>query len=203
MIIKTALSVLKSELEGFLHGRANWDSAYQVQLANIGQVDFNTPGSFNNSILIGLVNTERENTLRNAGGYRKVTMNGAVQYNNPYEYLNLYILCCSNFDSHDKAITWLSYIFEFFQAKNCFNYALSPTIQIHGSGLSDAQKADFELIMDHHSLSFEQVNHLWGTLGGKQLPFVLYKARLVEIRSEQVTGSGAPIEQIQSVENIH
>lgn len=201
MIIQTALSILKSELKLFLQASHNWASTYDVQMATLGQVDFANPGNFKESVLISLVNTERENTLRNAGNYRKVTMNGIVQYNNPYEYLNLYILFCSNFNSHEIAVTCLSYVFEFFQAKNCFNYALSP--QLQNSALSDAQKADFELILDHHSLSFEQVNHLWGTLGGKQLPFVLYKARLVEIRSEQVTGAGTPIEQIQSVESIH
>jgi len=201
MIIMTALTILKNELKDYLEGRSAWTSTNNVHLSNIGQLDISNNVDYKESVLIGLVNTERENTLRNTGTYRKTSVNGTFEYTNPYEYLNLYILFCSNFDSHDKALTWLSYIFEFFQSKNCFNYMLSPSVQ--NSGMSGTQKAEFELVLDHHSLTFEQVNHLWGSLGGKQLPFALYKARLVEIKSEQVTGSGTPIEQIQSVENIY
>ena len=34
------------------------------------------------------------------------------------------------------------------------------------------------------NLNFEQLNHLWGVLGGAYFPSVLYKVRLVKIRSD-------------------
>jgi hypothetical protein len=34
------------------------------------------------------------------------------------------------------------------------------------------------------SMNFEQVNHLWATLGGKYLPSVLYKVRMVAIEDD-------------------
>jgi hypothetical protein len=37
---------------------------------------------------------------------------------------------------------------------------------------------------------------LWGSLGGKQLPFVLYRARLVPIQMEQILGREGFITEI-------
>jgi hypothetical protein len=48
-----------------------------------------------------------------------------------------------------------------------------------------------------YTLTFEQINHLWGSLGGKQSPFVMYKVRLVKVQS-LVTSEGPLIETIVS-----
>ena len=45
---------------------------------------------------------------------------------------------------------------------------------------------DFHIILDMHSLTFEQANYLWSTLGGKQHPFVCYKVRLIRLQREAV-----------------
>ena len=48
-----------------------------------------------------------------------------------------------------------------------------------------------------YTLTFEQINHLWGSLGGKQSPFVMYKVRLVKIQSS-IAEEGPVIEAIVS-----
>jgi len=53
------------------------------------------------------------------------------------------------------------------------------------------------IIMELYTLTFEQINHLWGSLGGKQVPFVMYKARLVKIQ-HQITEEAPLIEQIEN-----
>jgi hypothetical protein len=37
------------------------------------------------------------------------------------------------------------------------------------------------------------VNHLWGTLGGKYLPSVMYKMRLIMIEEDTMSGQADPI----------
>ena len=39
----------------------------------------------------------------------------------------------------------------------------------------------------------EEVNHLWGTLGGKQYPFVLYTLRLLELKFKAAQGEAGLI----------
>jgi hypothetical protein len=46
-------------------------------------------------------------------------------------------------------------------------------------------------------MTFEQINHLWGSLGGKQVPFAMYKARLVAVSDHRSLGQGRLIEKIE------
>ena len=39
-----------------------------------------------------------------------------------------------------------------------------------------------KLIVEMISLTFEQQNHMWGTLGAKYLPSVLYKVRMLVVQ---------------------
>lgn len=44
----------------------------------------------------------------------------------------------------------------------------------------------FKLIFDLYSPSMEEVNHLWGTLGGRQYPFALYVMRMLDLKFDSV-----------------
>jgi hypothetical protein len=41
------------------------------------------------------------------------------------------------------------------------------------------------------------VNHLWGSLGGKQQPFLLFKVRQVEIDANRMLQGGGRITEIK------
>ena len=58
-----------------------------------------------------------------------------------------------------------------------------------------------KLILDIHTLNFEQINDLWGSLGGKQVPFVVYRTRLLELRRDAVLQAAPLIEQINEESN--
>ena len=53
-----------------------------------------------------------------------------------------------------------------------------------------------KLMLDLHSMGFEQVNHLWSILGGKYMPSVLYKIRQVTIDEDAVIAGGGIITEI-------
>ena len=56
----------------------------------------------------------------------------------------------------------------------------------------------FKLIFDLYSPTLEEVNHLWGTLGGKQYPSVLYKLRMLELQFKAVQSEGGLITEVLS-----
>jgi hypothetical protein len=127
-------------------------------------------------IVMTLVNIQEESTLKNSTGYR--FENGHTVYQNPPTYLNLFILFSVLHNDYEQALRLLSRVIEFFQWRRKISPSLSPGSENEGIG-------DFEVVMDLYSLTFEQLNHLWGTLGGKQLPFALYRARLVALEAEK------------------
>jgi hypothetical protein len=50
-----------------------------------------------------------------------------------------------------------------------------------------------KLIVELYTLNFEQQNHLWGFLGAKYMPSVMYKARLLSIQEAHAADDQPPI----------
>jgi hypothetical protein len=162
-----------------------------VVLGNItkAQDNDNTPNPNNpvaGKAVMSLVNIEEDRISKSPQNFVKV--NDKVEYRNPKIFLNLYCLFAVANSSYDTALQQLSLIIQFFQYKNVLNHQNSPA--------ASEPKLDpriDKLVFDLHSLNFEQVNHLWGTLGGKYLPSVLYKVRLVTIEDDTPQMQADPI----------
>jgi len=140
-------------------------------------------------ILISLVNFSEEATMKNNLSHT-ISKNDMVEYKNPPVNLNLFILITSCMTNYENALIYLSHAITFFQGKYTFSLKNSVT-QVEG--LPD----DFRIILDLYTLSFEQINYLWSTLGGKQHPFVCYKARLLQIEKESTTETRGIIKQVR------
>ena len=185
------LDFLRSRLNEYLNlkldSTGNGQSNF-VQLANVAWNDSesqstSTDGSVSNAF-ITLVNIEedrisrpQENTARN---------NNGTVYKNPKMYLNLYLLFAVNLSSYYESLKRLSYIIQFFQYQNVFTSLSTPDLPV---GVE-------KLILDLDSLSFQDLNNLWGIMGSKYLPSVLYKVRLVTISEEFVMGQGGLITEM-------
>ena len=55
---------------------------------------------------------------------------------------------------------------------------------------------NFKFVVDLFTPTFEELNFVWGTLGGKQIPSVMYKVSLIEIEREAVLAKGGLISQV-------
>ena len=88
----------------------------------------------------------------------------------------------------------LSKVIEYFQSHRLITNLNAP---IPGQ---DEGFQELELSMELFALTFEQVNYVWGSLGGKQVPFVLYKGRLVVIKADKAISGGEVIQEIQEEE---
>lgn len=143
-----------------------------------------------NNLVITLVNINEDATLKNIPNYQ--TDVEQTIYKNPPVYLNLFLLFSACFKSYSNALLMLSRTIRFFQAKNTFT---------HKNSITQVKDMDsFHLVMDLYSPSFEQVNYIWSTLGGKQRPFVMYKLRMVEMKRESIDETRGIIKTI-SMEN--
>jgi hypothetical protein len=192
-MIDIALILLRDELTNYLSSK---DTA-TVVVDNIGLLE--TPGGVNlaENIVITLVNVEEESALKNQSALKRPFMGNAI-YQNPPVNLNLYVLFSCNYtgDHYNLALKRLSYIIRFLQSKNVFSVSSS----VSGGSVSpeDPDIIDLKFTMELYTLTFEQINHLWGSLGGRQMPFVMYKLRLVTI-TERATVREVPlIEEIET-----
>lgn len=182
-MIFEALQLLVLELNQYLNSIDN-QSDDVVVLGNIAQLDSQTgggtgPNSLLNKVVLTLINIEEEKTLKNIPNYKVI--NDISEYQNAQIHLNLYILISTTSTSYENALKYLSRVLRFFQGKTVFTQKNSPLSQQPGIGLED-----FKLILDLYSPTFEEANFLWSTLGGKQLPSVIYKVRMVQLLREQM-----------------
>jgi hypothetical protein len=143
-------------------------------------------------VVVSLVNIAEEASLKNNTAYLQKNQQHFQQ--SPIVHVNLYLLFTANFEEYDKAINHLFRVMEFFQGRKIFKFKNAPFAGVDSKELERMQ--DIELTVELHTLSFEQLNDLWGSLGGKQLPFVLYRARLVPIQMEQILGREGFITEI-------
>jgi hypothetical protein len=164
------------------------DEAVSGNIAQLDRPEVAT--ELENHLVLSLVNIEEERALKN-GPTAFTTGSGVVTYRNRPVHLNLSLLFTANYRTYGTALRRLSQVLTFFQGKQKFTFANSPIPNLPQSGI-----IDFSLAMDLLSLSFEEVNHLWGFLGMKESPFALYRGRLVVIADQRVLDSGAPIQDL-------
>lgn len=160
----------------------------KVVLSNIVAQDGSADHLPGNSILLTLVNVEEEKVLKSQTPYIKES-NGSISKINPEIKINLSVLFSANFShkNYDQALKYLSGILRFFQARNVFDHQNSPTLD------PEIDKLILELITP----SFEQLNHMWGFLGAKYMPSVMYKVRMLTIQESKV------IESVEGVAGIN
>lgn len=191
-MIDKALVLLRDELDKYIDLSIG---AAEVVVDNIGLLETASADTLTKRIVITLVNVEEESTLKNNTPLRK-GLGMSTIYENPPVYLNLYVLITCNYSGDDyvHALERLSAIVKFFQSRNSFSYSSL------GGGLlpADPDLLDLRFTLELYTLTFEQINHLWGSLGGRQTPFVMYKLRLVALTERAVVRQVPVIEEIDS-----
>lgn len=159
---------------------------------NISQLDRSEIATeLDNHLVLSLVNLEEEKALKNGKAFVNRDF-AEVTYKNPPIHLNLFLLFVANYRNYETALKRLTQVLTFFQGKQKFTPNNSP-----GATLGPPPITEFSLVMDLLSLSFEEVNHLWGSLGGKQSPFVVYRGRLVTISDRRILEGGGRIQEIE------
>ena len=195
-MIDAALQLLRDELTSYLSTK----DAATVVIDNIGLFETPAGNSLTDNIVITLVNVEEESTLKNQPALKRPFINTAIYENAPV-YLNLYVLFTCNYSGNDYilALKRLSFVIRFLQSKNVFSS--SSSVSGGSINLDEDDLVDLKFTMELYTLTFEQINHLWGSLGGRQIPFVMYKLRLVSITERALVREVPLIEEIETLIN--
>jgi hypothetical protein len=158
-----------------------------VTLSNIAFVESDVGDSTSsNNIVLTLLHSKEEATLKNISNN---SIEGTkVIYKNNKVYLNLYIMFAANRTDYTESLKSISKVVEFFQSKRVFTQANTS----FDRALDGMEKMkDFKFVVELFTPSFEEMNFIWGTLGGKQYPSVIYKVNVLEIGRDVTQTEGA------------
>lgn len=188
-MIAPTLDFLAKELNAYLDQRIMASSIKRVVVGNVARALDATGGDTDNAVgdkvVLTLVNLEEEKSVRLQETVVKTAT--TARYKNPPLQLNLYVLVSVTKDDYPDALVQLGHAVQFFQFQNVFtpltHPGLDPNIE--------------KLVVELYTMNFEQVNHLWSTLGGKYLPSALYKVRQIAIDENAVTGESGVVREVR------
>ncbi len=177
-VINAAISHLANQLNQFLK-RSFGLTEDIVTVSNIVEPDGSIAPNVNNKLVMLLTNIERDTVP-----FRKPSSNASGNARSPISvpplYLNLYVMVAANFSgkNYPEALKLISNTISFFQRQPVFDRNSTP----------DLDQRIEKLILDMENLKIQDLSNVWGLLGGKYLPSVLYKVRMVTFDAADIVG---------------
>jgi len=183
-MIDKALVVILSQVNAFLDRLPELSHLdHKIKMGHVVNAD--GTAILDKPLGLCLVNIEEERVVK-AQVATRVLPDGNVVSINPEIKLNLFVLVTANFDDYSTGLVYLSGVIRFFQSMSVFSHQNIP----------DMDDSIERLTVDLHTLSFEQQNHLWGSIGAKYLPSVLYKVRMLTVQEAQTASMTAAINEL-------
>jgi hypothetical protein len=189
-----AIKILAQELNTHLNMLAD-ESDDTVQLRNIAFHETEREKLAKDKVTISVFNVQQEPIMRNQHAFSRNPVSKQIEYHNPPVTVNVFLLFAFNAHKYEHAVIYQSRTLKFFQSKTIFthkNVAHIPVEQVP----EDEQLAEFKLIIDLYTPTFEEINHLWSVMGGKHLPFAIYKMRALDLIYKQVQEERGVIKEI-------
>jgi hypothetical protein len=142
-------------------------------------------------VALSLLNLQEEATLKNIPNH--YYDNNKIVYRNSVINLNLFLLFSANRSTYSKSLKDISKIIEFFQGKKLFNQS-NTVFDRNSAAMNDVD--NFCFTVELYTPTFEELNYIWGTLGGRQLPSALYKVSMIQIERNIPQGERDLLNQI-------
>ena len=197
-MIAHALAIVKNELDRHLSSYGV--VAPEVELGNVAEITAagGNNGQGRGKIVLSVVNVLEERTLKNEPNQIRDDVALRVRYVNQPVFLNLAVLVTATHNAYADALVALSRAVLFFQFRTVFTPdTVDPSSLTTNAPVNVLDRLDeFKLIFNLMSPTLEEVNHLWGTLGGKQFPFALYSMRMLEMQFQATQGEGGLITEV-------
>jgi hypothetical protein len=197
-MIAHALTIVRNELEAHLGTYGG--VAPHSELGNVAEVTVAAGGNgqARSRVLLSMVNIQEERTLKNVAHYVRDDAGLRVRYENPPAFLNLAILVAATHQNYADALRALSRALLFFQFRNVFTHEnVDPQSLQTNAPVNDLDRLEeFKLIFNLWSPTLEEVNDMWGMLGGKQFPFALYSMRMIELKFRATQSEGPLITEV-------
>lgn len=187
-MINKVLTVLKDRL--------NLPNGLQdtVVVENISKHDDGASG-IDNKVVITLLNVEEESTLKNKTRYTKtkistVPLKYEMKAENPPAYVNLYVMISANMTSYEISLANISKVIEVLQENNMLEYIDIDPLK------------NFKFRVELHSIPFDQLSYIWGLLGSKIMPSVLYKISVIKIVAKKEKTDITLIDEINTKSTV-
>jgi hypothetical protein len=165
-MIDSALACLAAQLDAHLQARAGTGPG-RVVLARL--VDDNGKWAISDdSIGVALVNVLMDHVHEPAAPVRSLEP-GGVAASAPALNLNLSVLFAAQSRQYPAALNHLTHVLAFFNEHPVFRRDQYPAL---GPGV---QMVEVTL----EPLDYEQLSRVWACVGGKQVPSVVYRIRLI------------------------
>jgi hypothetical protein len=172
-MIKKFVDILKGDygILDYINSSSHIDGV-NIGARNIGDLQHGEHTIEDDNLIVTVIRIEEESALKNFPNQQIVQSNGAykVDKRNPKIYLNYYLLFSSTMQ-YDKGVATIDRVIKFFQK--------------HKKIAFEADGDKIALNMELCSMTFEQLNNIWGMYGGKQLPNVIYKARVNSLEKDE------------------
>lgn len=117
-----------------------------------------------NKLCVFLQHMEEERLIKN-GSYQS---SGGM---NPPMHFSLYLMFVANFPDPNylESLRYISLVLEFFQGNRVFDKSNMPMLS------TNVDKISFEYV----NLDFQELSNVWGLVGLKYMPSVIYKMKLL------------------------
>lgn len=184
-MIDRAVALLTSRLNAYLQARIGTGEDVAVATALTDASGAETVQS-RNRISLFVVNLAQDTMPKIPHDVGK-SARGAVQ-NRPL-FFNIHLMVAANFDAerYDEALKRLSLAMLYFQGHTLFNAQNTP--EMSGSGLD-------RLTVEVETLDMTTTSHLWGILGGRYVPSVLYRVRAAIIDADALIAETPRIHEL-------
>ncbi len=185
-MINQSLELIRSELNTFVKSEFSLTDD-KVNISGLVKQDGKPDNDLEiDSISLMLVGLQEENAIQSTQNF--VEREGIKYRIAPSIFLNLQILVLFNFTHYVESLKFLSAVIRFFQGKPFFDADNTTNFAIDGID---------KLKIRHLSQTAEQQNHLWGSIGAKYMPSLLYKVNLLNIQDGKITEEVAAIKEIE------
>ena len=164
------------------------DTPNSVNLGNIGLLNDDVLRANNFSkIFLSVLNIEEERLARDPNLFARLgPTSDYSRLNNAHKYFSLTLLfaAVSSNDRYTEVLQRLERVIECFQDKHIYEIPLT------------GQAADHRVIFELQNQDLNQQNQMWSILGGVYFPSVIYKVKMIPIKSTAEDGFGE-IERIR------
>jgi hypothetical protein len=150
-----------------------------VVVSNLVELDGSAAPNASNKLVLTLANIEKD-TLPFRPSTQARGRDQRLLQNSAPLYVNLYLMLSANFGAgnYAEALKYISHAIAFFQQRPMFDQHNSP-------GLDERIE---RLVLDIENLGIADQNNLWSMLGGRYLPSMYYKVRMMALDNNALTG---------------
>lgn len=187
-MIAAAIGSVRDELNQAMKRRfSSTDDV--VVVSNLFEPDGSPTPYAADKLAMFLVNVEREaapsRSLSRAGG-----LSGSTGLYQPPIFLNLLVMFAATFTGarYSESLKLIEATTAFFQARPIFDPQNTPGLD------RGIERLSFEL----ENLTISDLGNLWGVLGGRYVPSVLMRCRMVVIDASQLTQQIPPVTQTET-----